>query len=194
MTVLFALLLGAFAWTFAEYALHDWVGHLTRGRTDFSREHLEHHRREGYFAPTPKKARTAALVLVPLGLASTRLLGLAGLAFTLGFAAAYLFYEVLHRRIHTHAPWNAYGRWARRHHLHHHHRDARTNHGVTSPLWDLVFGTLAPVEPVRVPRKRAPGWMVGDTGELSSSYAGDYVLVGPAPRPRDSEHRAEPVR
>jgi sterol desaturase/sphingolipid hydroxylase (fatty acid hydroxylase superfamily) len=179
VTVL-ALFLGVFAWTFAEYALHDWVGHLTRGRTDFSREHLEHHRREGYFAPTPKKARTAVLVLLPMGGLATWVFGLPGLAFAVGFAAAYVSYEVLHRRIHTHAPRNAYGRWARRHHLHHHHRDARTNHGVTSPLWDWVFGTLAPCPEVRVPRKRAPGWLVDEAGEVRPAYAAEYVLVGPA--------------
>ena len=78
-----------------------------------------------------------------------------GLSVPLGIAAGYLFYEVLHRRIHVAAPFGRYGRWARVHHLAHHFGRADANHGVTSPLWDWVFGTRAPRATVKVPRKHA---------------------------------------
>lgn len=182
MTLLLSALAGALGWTFSEYAIHNWVGHKTRGRTEFSREHLAHHRDETYFTPTLRKARAAATVLVPLGLALGWVAGAAGLAFTLGYTVMYVAYEVLHRRTHTHAPRNRYARWARRHHLHHHHRNANANHGVTSPVWDWVFRTLEPCPVVRVPRARAPRWMVDEAGEVRPEYAGEYVLVGPVRR------------
>ena len=60
------------------------------------------------------------------------------------------------------------------HHLHHHFRNPKANHGVTSPVWDHVFRTADPVEVVRVPRKLAPFWLTDD------SYAG-FELRGRAP-------------
>ena len=67
--------------------------------------------------------------------------GPAGITFAVGFIIMYGTYEVIHRRIHTHAPLNAWGEWARRHHLVHHHVAPKLNHGVTTSLWDHVFGT-----------------------------------------------------
>jgi len=183
MTLLLALAAGAFAWTFAEYAIHDWVGHKTRGRTEFSREHLAHHRDTTYFSPTAKKARAAAPVVLLVGAAGILGVGWShGMAFTIGFATTYLAYEVLHRRAHTHAPVGPYGRWARRHHLHHHYRNANANHGVTSPLWDWVFGTLEPCGQVKIPRSKAPAWMIDGQGEIRPPYRDDYLLVGPRAR------------
>ena len=51
-----ALALGALGWSFCEYALHRWVGHSPRSRTDFAEEHRTHHALRGYFAATSKKA------------------------------------------------------------------------------------------------------------------------------------------
>ena len=36
-SILLPAALGALTWTFAEYALHNWVGHGRRGRGEFSR-------------------------------------------------------------------------------------------------------------------------------------------------------------
>ncbi|MBK7976295.1 MAG: hypothetical protein IPK07_24510 [Deltaproteobacteria bacterium] len=58
-----------------EYALHGWGGHLARGRTFFSREHLAHHANPGYFTPTPLKLATAAPFLIALGAAAVWLAG-----------------------------------------------------------------------------------------------------------------------
>ena len=170
---------GAFAWTLAEYLLHDFMFHRGKGRTDASREHLRHHREEGYFAPMSKKAKFAALLVVPMAVVGWFAIGVPGVAFAAGFLGAYSAYEVHHRRIHLAAPLTRYGRWARRHHLAHHHRDATTNHGVTSPLWDIVFGSWRPQAPVKSPRTRAPAWLVAPDGSVRAEYAGDFVLVGP---------------
>lgn len=172
--------LGAFAWTFCEYAIHYWLGHLTKGRTEFSREHLAHHRVESYFTPTPKKARAAAIVLVPAGILLTLWAGPAGLAPTLGFTLAYVVYELLHRSIHVSPPRTAWGRWACRHHLLHHHMDPRRNHGVTTPIWDHVFRTWTPSEQVLIVQAKAPSWLLDEEGALRQEYQGHYRLKGKA--------------
>ena len=53
------------------------------------------------------------------------------------------------------------------------------NHGVTTPVWDLVFGTYERVEgPVKVPRRLAMRWLVDEDGELLPGYEADWALVG----------------
>jgi len=178
MTVLLAAGLGAFGWSLTEYLMHRFDGHGMKGKTRFSKEHLAHHADPKYFAPTVYKLRAAAGVLFVQSLALYPFFGLAGIGFALGFGLAYAGYEWLHRRIHTHAPLGHYGRWARKHHFHHHFNSPKDNHGVTSPVWDIVFGTLVPTGQVRVPRRHAPVWLTDDEGGLIEDFSTDYVLAG----------------
>ena len=53
------------------------------------------------------------------------------------------------------------------------------NHGVTTSLWDHVFGTWQASEEVRVPRKHAPRWMVAN-GEVLPAFQETYHLAGRA--------------
>ncbi|MCP4006748.1 MAG: hypothetical protein GY725_21420 [bacterium] len=103
-----------------------------------------------------------------------------GLSFTAGLIGMYLLYEVLHRRAHTHPPRGGYGRWLRKSHFAHHFGNPRRAHGVTTPIWDVVFGTLLPVDRVPVPRRMAMLWLVDEAGQLRESFAADYTLVGKA--------------
>ncbi len=184
--IIYAALLaaGALLWTFVEYGLHNWGGHVPKGKNELSREHLAHHKDVTYFTPHRRKLLLAGPVvtvfLALAGPASAALTGSMAYGVTLvaGFAAGWLAYEVLHRRIHTHAPLNAYGTWARRHHLHHHFAEPRMNHGVTTDLWDRVFGTLAAERRIRIPERKIAGWMLDPrTGELLPAFADTYELV-----------------
>jgi sterol desaturase/sphingolipid hydroxylase (fatty acid hydroxylase superfamily) len=177
--VFLALLAGAFAWTLAEYALHRIVFHELSHATLGAREHRKHHAEPDYFAPAWQKALAAlavtALLLPGISLAA----GLAtGAAFTTGFIAMYVAYEVLHRRCHTHAPRGAYGRWRRRNHFAHHFADPHRGHGVTTPLWDHAFGTALRRERVAVPRRLAMRWLVDEKGSVRAPFGADYELVG----------------
>ena len=178
--VVLAVALGAFLWSFAEYLLHRFIFHEKPVDALGAREHRRHHVEVDYFAPTWQKALAAlavtGLVLPVAWLASG---AIAATAFTSGFIAMYIGYEVLHRRAHTHAPRGPYGRWRRRNHFAHHFTDPRRAHGVTSPLWDHVFGTGLPPAPVRVPRRLAMAWLLDNEGEIPAHLARDYVLVGP---------------
>jgi sterol desaturase/sphingolipid hydroxylase (fatty acid hydroxylase superfamily) len=180
VAVLVAALWGVFSWSFLEYVLHRFLGHEPRTRPNpFATEHVRHHVEGDYFAPSWKKALIAAITATLLGWASTAIVGFApGLAFASGFVAAYVSYEVLHRREHTHAGSGAYARWARRHHFCHHFTDSRSNHGVTSPIWDRVFGTYREPGVVRVPRKLAMIWLLDpETQEVRAEHAAHFVLA-----------------
>lgn len=171
-------LAGALGWTLCEYLLHNFHGHRARGKNAFSREHLTHHARSGYFTPLPIKLRTAVPVLLGFGVATTALAGLRhGLPLALGFVGGAVFYEILHYRLHVAAPIGAYGRWARRHHFFHHFGDARLNHGVTTPLWDLVFRTYARPGQIAVPDRFAMRWLIDGRGAVRAEHAPDYRVV-----------------
>ena len=163
---------GVLTWTLLEYLIHRWMGHDRRfRRSPFGVEHVRHHIEGNYFAPTWKKlvaAAIAAALLVAVGLPG---------AYVAGLIACYGAYEWLHRREHTHPGVGPYGRWARRHHFHHHFVDARTNHGVTTPLWDLVFGTYQRPTKIRVPSKLCMAWLLDpSSGDIRSEHAGTYEL------------------
>ncbi len=173
--------LGAAGWTLLEYVLHRFVFHgASPGRLGVG-EHREHHARVDYFAPWWQKALAALAavgIILPLAALATSLA--VGIAFTAGFVAMYLMYEVLHRRAHTHPPGGPYGRWLRRNHFAHHFVDPRRAQGVTTSFWDRVFGTRLPIERVPVPRRLAMPWLVDANGELRPSFTNDYELVGSA--------------
>jgi sterol desaturase/sphingolipid hydroxylase (fatty acid hydroxylase superfamily) len=174
------VLAGVLTWTFLEYVIHRWMGHDRRfRRTPFGLEHVRHHIEGDYFAPTWKKLLLASGLTVVLSVFASWLVGATtGVAYVLGLMSFYGVYEVLHRREHTHAGIGRYGRWARRHHFHHHFVDGRTNHGVTSPLWDVVFGTYRKVEGIiAVPPQLCMRWLRDPrTGDIASEHAAMFVL------------------
>jgi sterol desaturase/sphingolipid hydroxylase (fatty acid hydroxylase superfamily) len=58
-----------------------------------------------------------------------------------GFAAGYLTYDMTHYATH-HVRLNwGYFKLVRRHHMLHHAKTPEKRFGVSSPLWDYVFGT-----------------------------------------------------
>lgn len=178
MSVLLAVLAGMLGWSLTEYAIHRGLGHRKGSRNPFSVEHLKHHATVTWFAPTWKKAIAAVVVLGATGVPLYALFGAVGLVGSASYALTYVTYEILHRRLHTHPGATAWGRWARRHHLHHHFSRPKLNHGVTSPLWDWVFGTLEVPQKVSVPRANALPWMLGPDGQLVPRLVGEYELVG----------------
>lgn len=175
-----AVTAGVATWSLAEYLLHRYLGHDKRTWPNpFGIEHTRHHSQGDYFAPNYKKgiaALGALSLVVPLAMAlvGTWLGALYGCA----FVGMYLTYEWLHRRAHTHPGHGRYGRFMRRHHFYHHFGNPKSNHGVTSPLWDWLFGTLEPSDRVRVPEKLAMVWLVDPaTGDVRAQFLDHYELV-----------------
>ncbi len=175
--IIIAIALGVLSWSLAEYCIHRWLGHRHTNNL-FGLEHTRHHSRGDYFAPSWKKgvaALLAAAVLIgpALLVAPTHL----AIAYVCGFAGFYLSYEALHRLEHVWQGIGPYARWARRHHFHHHFHDPSKNHGVTSPLWDVVFKTYARPGVIRVPEKLQMRWLCdAQTGDVHAHLQPQYQL------------------
>ena len=128
---------GLVAWSLAEYGTHRFPMHARRGSSPLANEHLDHH---GH----PEQTVELGLDLNTIGLRGGAGL-LAGVlvspGFGVGFAAGYVGYTHLHHQIHHRQPRTAMGERLWSHHLEHHVGAPARNFGVTSPAWDLVFGT-----------------------------------------------------
>jgi sterol desaturase/sphingolipid hydroxylase (fatty acid hydroxylase superfamily) len=182
MSVAFAA--GFALWTLAEYVLHRFAMHELHGKGIMSREHLEHHVHSSWSFSVTHLLSWAGMLLVGFAVwmpLTWRAFGaLAGVTLAVGWAAGYFFYEYEHAMSHLRAPSGRYGTWLRRHHFHHHFGHPMSNHGVTTLVWDRVFGTYQVPDRVRVPRRLALPWLVDEHGELHPEHTEHYVLVGSA--------------
>lgn len=176
LNLLIALSFGVLFWTFAEYATHHWVNHLGRGKNPLSKAHLEHHRTSELVKPWVKYLNALVLTLV-FGSIAVLISGMgAGAAWTLGFVSFYLVYEWTHERLHSKKPTTKYGALLRRHHFSHHFSSAKYNHGVTTRIWDRVFGSYAPLKMIRVPKRHLMPWLVDGEGRVLPEYAAHYQI------------------
>ncbi len=60
-----------------------------------------------------------------------------------GFVTGYLTYDTVHYAIHHRTMPTALGRYTKWRHYRHHFIDPGRDYGVSSPLWDLLLGTLS---------------------------------------------------
>ena len=173
------LALGAAAWTLGEYLMHRFAMHELKGKGLASREHLRHHAERDSVLESWYLAWAGVIgVGVALGLGAARVLGPVGGLLGVGWVAGYGFYDWIHWRAHRRPVAHPYERWVRRHHFHHHFGHPMANHGVTSPVWDMVFGTYERVDgPVRVPRRLAMRWLTDEDGEVRPEHRADYASL-----------------
>lgn len=151
LQIALGLVAGLLSWTLLEYIIHYPLGHLPKGKTLISAEHIKHHKDILYFSPLLLKLRGAIPLVALVAVASSLALGYAfAIGFTLSVATGWTTYEYLHQSIHVRGPTTWYGRWATRHHLFHHFARPDRNHGVTTPIWDFVFRTYQPVTQVQI--------------------------------------------
>jgi sterol desaturase/sphingolipid hydroxylase (fatty acid hydroxylase superfamily) len=143
--LLFAL--GFVAWTLTEYCLHRTVFHYQHNSPLGERVHFlihgVHHTwpRDKYRLVMPPAVSLSLYIL--FGLFHRWILGPNWMwPYQGGFVAGYLFYDMTHYATHHLRPITAYGKRLRRHHLLHHFKNPNSRFGVSSPLWDWVFGTL----------------------------------------------------
>ncbi|HEX2466998.1 MAG TPA: sterol desaturase family protein [Solirubrobacterales bacterium] len=141
------VLAGLALWTLAEYWLHRKFFHWEPDNAFGRRMHFIIH---GVHHDHPNdKLR----LVMPPG-ASVPLAGLFFGAFYLvfglptaypvfsGFLIGYLAYDYTHYYLHHFVPKSDLGKRLREQHMRHHFQDHRYGFGVSSPLWDVVFGTL----------------------------------------------------
>ena len=171
---------GAVIWTATEYAVHRWLMHGPLTANPVTAEHLDHHRHLERTDPLrfDRFLWWPAAGALAVGLPATTVASApTAIGAGVGFAASYCWYRHLHWSIHHRPPRTPWGRRLRRHHLRHHVGSPRANHGVTTPLWDVVLGTYHPDRsPVRLPARIAPPWLLDDHGCPRSDLAADYQL------------------
>ncbi|MEP7279972.1 MAG: sterol desaturase family protein [Bacteroidota bacterium] len=144
--VLLIFLSGMLFWTLFEYLMHRFVFHFIAHSPRTQRivyiVHANHHEyprdKERLFMPPVPSFITAAVVF------TLQYLALANNAFMFfpGFLLGYLMYGTMHYAIHA---WNPPFKWMkplwRNHHLHH-YKEQEKGFGVSTTIWDRVFGTM----------------------------------------------------
>ncbi|KAK4399432.1 Dihydroceramide fatty acyl 2-hydroxylase FAH1 [Sesamum angolense] len=139
---------GVFAWTLIEYTLHRFLFHIKTksywGNTIHYLLHGCHHKHpmDGLRLVFPPAA--TAVLLFPfwnlIKLISTPTTAPAVFGGLLG----YVMYDVTHYYVHHGQPTSGVPKSLKKYHLNHHFRVQNKGFGITSSLWDRVFGTLPP--------------------------------------------------
>ena len=137
---------GMFFWSFFEYLAHrflfHWVAESGRAQKFIYTLHGNHHHyprdKQRLFMPPVPSLILASVIFGLQYLA----MGKSAFMFFPGFIIGYLMYGTMHYAIHA---WNPPFKWVkplwRNHHLHH-YKDEGKGYGVSTTLWDHVFGTM----------------------------------------------------
>lgn len=142
---------GLCLWSVAEYTLHRFVFHF-RPRTPLQERiiflfHGIHHAQ-----PQDKTRLVMPLpVSIPVALLFYGLFyGVVALLIQAswwvaplmaGFLIGYLVYDLTHYATHHFPMRSRLAKFLKRYHMMHHYKDPDTRFGVSSPVWDWVFGT-----------------------------------------------------
>jgi sterol desaturase/sphingolipid hydroxylase (fatty acid hydroxylase superfamily) len=138
--------IGIFSWTIFEYVAHRFLFHMTpESETGKKIAYILHGNHHHY----PRDKQRLFMPAVPSILISSLLFSLqylvmGDLAFMFfpGFLLGYLIYGSMHYAIHA---WNPPFKFMkplwRNHHLHH-YKDQDRGFGVSTTIWDRIFGTM----------------------------------------------------
>lgn len=58
-----------------------------------------------------------------------------------GSVSGYLFYDMVHYATHHFSMKRGVWLWLKQYHMRHHYKDDHVGYGISSPLWDYVFGS-----------------------------------------------------
>ena len=147
-------ILGVLTWTLAEYLIHRYLFHY-RCRSKLGKKivyimHGNHHE-------DPGDPLRGVMPIIPAAFYLSILYGMFYLiipiecldAFFSSFIIGYLMYDGAHFYTHHAKPKTRVGKYLRKMHLIHHVRDDII-FGISSPLWDYLFGTISKREQNKV--------------------------------------------
>ncbi len=171
-------LIGLLTWSITEYVVHRFLFHVTPETEDEARRivsqlgpdeaaipaltswpqkryflaHGVHHD----FPNDSKRLVMPPAVSIPLAvvfyLAFKILLGATYMPpFFTGFVAGYLVYDTTHYAVHHFRLRGRIGPYLKKRHFRHHYLNPRKDFGVSSPIWDVVMGTIGGAGPYRAP-------------------------------------------
>lgn len=146
LTIAAIFIAGMLFWSFFEYIMHRFVFHMVaeseRAQKFIYILHGNHHHyprdKERLFMPPVPSLIISSIIFF----AMYALMRSYVFLFFPGFMLGYLMYGTMHYAIHA---WNPPFKWMkplwRNHHLHH-YKNEHHGFGVSSTLWDHVFGTM----------------------------------------------------
>lgn len=142
---------GMFFWSFFEYMIHRFAFHFfaesERAKKIVYVIHGNHHeyprdKERLFMPPVPSLILSSVIFMLMFMVGEIFGAGNYVFAFFPGFLLGYLIYGSMHFAIHA---WNPPFKWMkplwRNHHLHH-YKNTELGFGVSSTLWDHVFGTM----------------------------------------------------
>jgi sterol desaturase/sphingolipid hydroxylase (fatty acid hydroxylase superfamily) len=145
-SVALVFIAGMMFWSLFEYLMHRFVFHMVaeseRARKFIYVLHGNHHefprdKERLFMPPVPSLIITSTIFFIMYVLMRNY-----AFLFFPGFMLGYLLYGTMHYAIHA---WNPPFKWMkplwRNHHLHH-YKNEEQGFGVSSTLWDHVFGTM----------------------------------------------------
>jgi sterol desaturase/sphingolipid hydroxylase (fatty acid hydroxylase superfamily) len=143
VSVLFVF--GVLIWTLVEYTLHRYLFHY-KPKTDWGKRF--HFILHGVHHDYPNDATRLVMppgISIPLAVIFYVLFAMvfgrfAPPAFA-GMVVGYLCYDMIHYATHHFSMKSGIWLWLKQYHMRHHYKDDHTGYGVSSPLWDYVFGT-----------------------------------------------------
>lgn len=147
-----------------DYLWHRYGGHDKQVGHESYESHQEHHRTAGQCAdPWGEMAQNAPLLaktVAEINLALAPVMGLRrSLPLSAGLLTGYAIITLYHAQMHLRAPRTPYEEWMWKFHLHHHFKSAKSNYGLTSPLFDFLLGTAHVPDEVAIPESMKPEWL-----------------------------------
>jgi sterol desaturase/sphingolipid hydroxylase (fatty acid hydroxylase superfamily) len=146
------MLLGAFIWTFTEYVVHRFVFHYHARTAELQKIFFMFHGVHHYQPQCKTRLVMPPAVSIPMAvlfygifyLVVGQLFGAPSWvpALFAGFILGYLVYDMIHYATHHFPMRSRYLRFLKRYHMQHHFKTPEKRFGVSSPLWDKVFGTM----------------------------------------------------
>lgn len=138
-------LLGILLWTLLEYVIHRYFFHY-QPRSRWGRK--LHFMMHGVHHDYPQDATRLVMppvLSIPLVLLFYLLFSVIFGRFTpaafAGLIFGYVCYDSIHYGTHHLVLPGRIGLWLKQYHLRHHYKDDEVGFGVSTPLWDYVFGT-----------------------------------------------------
>lgn len=139
-------LLGFLTFTWVEYATHRYIFHMDtynqwRQKLQYTIHgvHHEYPKDKERLAMPPLLSITVSTLLL---LFFRLFLGDLVFSFLPGFLVGYAYYLSVHYLVHAYPPPKTFLRVLWINHSVHHYKDGEYVFGVSSPLWDYVYGTM----------------------------------------------------
>jgi len=137
--------LGILLWTLIEYLIHRYIFHYEPKSRLGKRLHYIVH---GVHHDYPNDARRLVMppsISVPLAvlfyILFLLIFGHLAPGVFAGLVFGYICYDMLHYATHHFPMKRGLWLWLKQYHLRHHYKNDDAGFGISSPIWDYVFGT-----------------------------------------------------